>query len=212
MFSWWEDTNTHTPTHMHIQTPTILFADWLLSCTGTQPSFVSMFGSCIIKQNAQGGKGHFKGLQLLCHWLFVVEGLVDVPSLSPEAQPVFEGELAHTYSISRYEQTDSKNVHQNIHIHKKKQLLFTVLMRGASLAHTCMDTQNHAALPCIFLLCGSHTLAALLRKQQSGFLRGLGVKGRLWLHARHMTGNIEIWLSSGIALLYVLVLSAMDGM
>lgn len=158
------------------------------------------------------GKGHFSGLQLLCHWLFVVEGLLDVPPLSPEAQAVFEGELAHTYSISRYEQTDSKNVHQNIHIHKKKQLLFTVLMRGASLAHTCIDTQNHAALPCIFLLCGSHTLAALLRKQQSGFLRGLGVKGRLWLHARLMTGNIEIWLSSGIALLYVLVLSAMDGM
>lgn len=72
--------------------------------------------------------------------------------------------------------------------------------------------KNYTAQTRIFLLCGSYTLAALLRKQQSGFLWSLRVKGHLWLHAKLMTGNIEIWLSSGIALLYVLVCSAVAGM
>lgn len=74
---------------------------------------------------------------------------------------------------------------------------------------------NQRGLPCISLLCGSRTLAALLRKQQSGFFQGLRVKGLLWFRARLMTGNIELWLSSGIyhlTLLNVLVCSSVDGM
>lgn len=74
---------------------------------------------------------------------------------------------------------------------------------------------NQTDLPCISLLCGSRTLAALLRKQQSGFFQGLRVKGLLWLRARLMTGNIELWLSSGIyhlTLLNVPVCSSVAGM
>lgn len=74
---------------------------------------------------------------------------------------------------------------------------------------------NQTDLPCISLLCGSRTLAALLRKQQSGFFQGPRVKGLLWLRARLMTGNIELWLSSGIyhlTLLNVPVCFSIDGM
>lgn len=74
---------------------------------------------------------------------------------------------------------------------------------------------NQTDLPCISLLCGSRSLAAPLRKQHSGFFQGLRVKGLLWLHARLMTGNIELWLSSGIyhlTLLNVPVCSSVDGM
>lgn len=94
----------------------------------------------------------------------------------------------------------------------------------ATVTHCCPEKEplvrrqastNQTDLPCISLLCGSRTLAALLRKQQSGFFQGLRVKGLLWLRARLMTGNIERWLSSGIyhpTLLNVPVCSSVDGM
>lgn len=93
------------------------------------------------------------------------------------------------------------------------QLLFTVLLKGASRAQTGQNKSDRSTLH------RSRVVHALwlpsLRKQQSGFFQGLRVKGLLWLRARLMTGNIELWISSGIyhlTLLNVPVCSSVDGM
>lgn len=115
-----------------------------------------------------------------------------------------------THRHTRNEQTQPKTQHKGTHM----KVLFTVLLREASRAQTGRHKSDRSTLH-PSLLCGSRTLAALLRKQQSGFFQGPRVKGLLWLHARLVTGNIEIWLSSGIyplTLLNVPVCSSVDGM
>lgn len=93
------------------------------------------------------------------------------------------------------------------------QLLFTVLLKGTSRAQTGQNKSDRSTL---HRSCVVHALwLPSLRKQQSGFFQGLRVKGLLWLRARLMTGNIELWISSGIyhlTLLNVPVCSSVDGM
>lgn len=103
----------------------------------------------------------------------------------------------------------------NISVHTKKlqalafylqfQMLFLVLMRKP-LMHT---HKSHSPFLHLSPVWFTHSGCPL--EKEAVLLQGLRVKGRLWLHARLITGNIEIWLSSGIDIFSVLVSCAIDG-
>lgn len=136
-------------------------------------------------------------------------------SLTESWGVAFEGELFFLFFSFTHRHTQTTNRHSlrhNTRVHTWK--CYSLFSWEKPLVHRQANT-NQTDLPCIPLSCGSRTLAALLRKQQFGFFQGPRVKGLLWLHARLVTGNIEIWLSSGIyplTLLNVPVCSSVDGM
>lgn len=81
----------------------------------------------------------------------------------------FKGDLSNSHKHTSYEKTEQKWT--SVYTQKSyKHWPFTCNFKCYSLfsweSLSCTHT-NHTALSCISLLCGSHTLAALLRKRQS---------------------------------------------
>lgn len=118
-------------------------------------------------------------------------------------RPLKVSSQTHSQTNAGTNRPNNKKEHRCAHMLRTFSFTFSLKCSQEgilSCTHTRLRTQitqpHLESLSCV---------AAPLKRHQSGFLQGLRVKGRLWLPARLITGNIEICLSSGVALLSGLV-------